>query len=185
MGMRSGGTTPRFSGPTLAFSVRPLQEGDVEALAAFYGALSAESAHFFEPYKDTSVAAMREVVRRAAEGVDVSLAVLDGDGRIVGHIFYLDVSKDIPHLGIGLLDAYHDQGLGSALLVYLIGVGRHVLGKQTIGLTVLKDNRRAFHLYRKHGFQTVRDVTFRDKDDSYEMWLRFGAAKAEPDAGGD
>ena len=161
---------------SLEFAVRPLRSGDEAMLSRFYSELSPQSAYFFEPYRDKSVEAMRTVVQRALEGKDLSLVVVDPNGRAIGHIFFLDTAKEVPHLGIGLLDEFHGRGLGSALFVYLIGIGRRVLGKRTIGLTVMKENRRACHVYRKYGFRVVRDVTFRTPDDSYEMWLGFDAA---------
>ncbi len=155
------------------FAVRPLRAGDAPALAAFYAALSPASRHFFEPYSDTSVAAMEEVVRRAESGEDLSLVALAPTDGVIAHIFYRQVTEEVPHLGIGLLDAYQNRGLGATLLVHLIGLGRHVLRKKAIGLTVMKENRRALHLYEKHGFRVVRDVTFRTENDSHELWLTF------------
>lgn len=168
----NSGASPAPRAP-LEFTVRPLRAGDAPALAAFYAALSPASRYFFEPYADTSVEAMEGVVRRAVSGEDLSLAVLTLEDGIVAHLFYRDVGVDVPHLGIGLLDAYQDRGLGATLLVHLIGLGRHVLYKKTIGLTVMKENRRALHLYEKYGFRVVRDVTFRTEHDSLELWLAF------------
>lgn len=162
----------------LDFRVRPLRTGDEEPLARFYASLSERSRFFFQPYQDTSSTALRKVVERAIAGVDLSLAVQDPEGEILGHIFYQDVAKEVPHLGIGLRDAYQDKGLGGALLGYLVGLGQHVLGKSAVGLTVVKENQRAFHLYKKHGFRVVReDVSFRLTHDSYEMWHTFATRR--------
>jgi len=49
---------------------------------------------------------------------------------------YLDAAREVPHLGRGLGDAYQNHGLGGALLMYPIGLGRHVLRKRKPGLTV-------------------------------------------------
>ena len=110
---------------------------------------------------------------RAVQGVDLSLVATDDQGRVFAHIFYQNVAAEVPHLGIGMLDAYHGLGLGSSLFAYLVSLGRHRLGKRSIGLTVMKENTRAHHVYEKFGFRVVRDVTFRTKDDSYEMRLDF------------
>lgn len=156
----------------LDFHIRVLREGDETPLAAFYAGLSVGSRYFFEPYADISVAAMRAVVCRAISGKDLSLVAVV-DGEVLAHIFYRDVSQAIPHLGIGISDAYQDFGLGSVLLCYLISLGRHVLKKETIGLTVVKENARAQHVYAKHGFRIVGDATFRSPNDSHVMELDF------------
>ena len=163
----------------LDYAVRLLRPGDERPLAEFYANLSERSRYFFEPYTDTSVEAMREVVARSVSGADLSLAALEPGGRVIGHVFYREVDAEVPHLGIGLLDAYQDLGLGSTLLAYLISLGRHVLGKRAIGLTVMKENARARHLYEKFGFRVLRDVTFRTTDDSHEMRLEFACRPAD------
>ena len=152
--------------------VRALREGDETILATFYATLSERSRYYFEPCSDTSVEAMREVVRRAVEKEDLSLVALN-ESRAFAHIFYQNIAQPVPHLGIGLSDAYQDFGLGSVLLSHLISLGRFVLGKKAIGLTVMKENRRAIHLYEKLGFHIVAEVTFRIDNDSYEMRLDF------------
>lgn len=166
------------TGPGLApgymdFRLRRVTWGDGPRLLEFYRSLSPRSEYFFEPYTDRSLATMEDIVLRGQSGRDLHLVALDPQERIFGHIFYRNVSQEIPHLGIGLLDAYHDRGLGAVLFAHIVNMGRHVLHKQTIGLTVMKENRRALHLYRKHGFRIVRDATFRTPNDSYELWLTF------------
>jgi len=153
------------------FHVRPVGLGDAERLSRFYCSLSDQSRYFFEPYRDRSVEGMRAVVERAVAGTDLALVAVDPEDEVIAHFFYMDVAKEVPHMGIGLRDAYHGRGLGAVLLAYLIAVGTHILQKKTVGLTVMKKNRRAFHLYKKHGFRVVRkDITFRTEHDSYEMW---------------
>ncbi|NIA15835.1 MAG: GNAT family N-acetyltransferase [Nitrospiraceae bacterium] len=156
------------------FSIRRLAADDAQRLGAFYNSLSAQTRLFFQPYSDTSAAGMQAAVGRAASGVDLSLVAIDPAGDVFAHIFFADVAKERPHLGIGLRDEYQNLGLGAPLLAYLLALGRHVLSKKEVGLTVRKDNHRAFRLYRRLGFEIVReDVTFREKDDSYEMRLAF------------
>jgi len=157
------------------FRIRPLEAGDAERLSRFYHALSESTRFFFEPYRDTSVEGMRAVVKRALDGTDLSLVALDAAGEVFAHIFYTNVAHDVPHLGIGLRDEYHGRGLGTALLAYLIALGKHALNKRKVGLTLIKENARAFHLYSKFGFELVREnVSCRDENDSYEMHLTLG-----------
>lgn len=151
--------------------IRRLREGDAVRLSRFYASLSEQTRHFYQPFSATDVEAMEGVVQRALDGQDLSLIALEPGERVIAHFFYQNVSEPVPYLGIGLRDDYQGLGLGAALLAYLIGLGRSVLRKQAIALSVMKENRRALHLYRKFGFKVVREITFREPNDSYEMSL--------------
>lgn len=156
------------------FRVRRVAADDAERLSAFYNSLSAQTHFFFRPYPDISVAGMQLVVERAVSGADVSVVAVDPAGAVFAHLFLGDAAKECPHVGIGLREEYQSLGLGAPLLQYLLSMGRHVLKKKAVGLTVHKQNDRAFRLYRRLGFEVVReDVTFREKDDSYEMRLQL------------
>lgn len=155
------------------FILRRLEPGDETRLSEFYHGLSAPTRYFFEPYRDISVEAMRAVVDRTVDGVDLGMIAIEPSGTVFAHFFFGGIGETVPHLGIGIRDDYQNLGLGAVFFAYLLSLAKHVLHKKEIGLTVVKDNRRALHLYQKHGFTVVRDVTFRTPDDSYEMRLAF------------
>jgi len=159
------------------FTVRPLQLGDETALCRFYAGLSAQSRHYYEPFKDISEEAFRAVVQKAVEGTDLSLIALEPEGNIFAHFFIGNVTQDVPHLGIGMLDRCQNSGLGRVFLTHLIALARHSLNKQAIGLTVMKENARAFTLYSKLGFRVVGETSFRSENDSYEMRLELKSAR--------
>ncbi len=158
---------------TMHFTLRPLRAGDETALSRFYAGLSEPSRYVYEPFKDTSAEAFRAVVARAVDGTDLSLIALDPEGNIFAHFFIGAVAHETPHLGIGLSDRYQNSGLGRVFLTHLISMARHVLKKQAIGLTVMKENGRAYNLYSKLGFRVVGEVSFRSENDSYEMRLEI------------
>lgn len=162
------------------FSVRRLCRGDEERLAEFYESLSDRSRHFFEPQRENSLEMMTVVVDRTLAGEDLGLIALDPSGRVIAHLFYWHISRDVPHLGIGIRDEYQNLGLGATLFAYLVALGRHALKKQAVGLTLVKENARALHLYRKFGFRIVGDATFRQPNDSYEMRLDFVPREVAP-----
>lgn len=114
---------------------------------------------------------MKEVVHRALRGDDLSLVALEPEGEVFAHIFFRDVAKEVPYLGIGLKDHYQNLGLGRPLMAYLISLARYLLQKKRIGLTVMKDNTRAIRLYLACGFHITREITFRTENDSFEMEL--------------
>jgi putative acetyltransferase len=77
-------------------------------------------------------------------------------------------------LGIGLGDAFQNQGIGTALMAELIDMADNWLNLRRIELTVFADNAGAIHLYKKFGFVTegtFAAATFRDGAfvDSYLM----------------
>ncbi len=155
------------------FTLRPLRTGDETALSRFYAGLSEQSRYFYEPFKDASAEAFRAVIQRAVDGTDLSLIALDPEGNIFAHFFIGAVAQEAPHLGIGLSDRYQNAGLGRVFLTHLIALARHVLKKQAIGLTVMKENVRAFSLYGKLGFRVVGEESFRGENDSYQMRLEI------------
>jgi ribosomal protein S18 acetylase RimI-like enzyme len=166
--------TPQTVPPGLLdLRIRTLRRGDEERLARFYASLSERSQHLFQPYSDTGLGTMREVVRSALEGRDLSLVALDPEGEVIAHLFYREIPEPIPHLGIGVRDDCQGQGLGTALLAHLIALGRSVLRKDAVGLTVMKENRRAVRLYRRFGFEVAGECSFRSENDSHVMHLRF------------
>lgn len=88
-----------------------------------------------------------------AENAPVYYAVQDG--RVVG---WCDISiKDNPRmkhrgsLGMGLIDGYRGQGLGSQLMEASLQHAKKI-GLEKVELAVYTTNPAAIALYRKHGF---------------------------------
>lgn len=77
------------------------------------------------------------------------------DGQVVGwcdiHRNTRPVFAHCGSLGIGILPAFRDQGLGRRLMLAAISQA-HAAGLTRIELTVRADNRRAFALYESLGF---------------------------------
>lgn len=162
-----------FPSALLDFQIRRIQPGDAEALSRFYSELSERSRFLFEPYTDISAEAMNAVVERSERGLDSSFAAVH-DGGILAHFFLMGVGDEVPHVGLGIAEAYQGLGLGGVFLAYLLSVARFGLQKEAVGLTVMKENVRAVHLYSRHGFRVVREnVSFRGLHDSYEMRKDF------------
>jgi RimJ/RimL family protein N-acetyltransferase len=57
-------------------------------------------------------------------------------------------------LGIGLLQPYRDQGIGTSLVQDALGWAVSV-GIQVVTLSTQSDNARAIHMFRKCGFRTM------------------------------
>lgn len=77
------------------------------------------------------------------------------DDRMVGNASldrYPGGRSHAAQLGLAVHDAYHGQGVGSALLRALIDCADNALGLRRIELTVFAANLAAISLYRKAGF---------------------------------
>lgn len=140
-------------GRTLSY--RSLQKGDEARLAAFNKALSKRSRSFFLPhaYDDES---LKKAIRRAENNEDAAFIALDGE-RVAAYWFLWWFNTDFPVLGIGILDEYHGQGLGSMLMDHLIKLARES-GCRAIELTTALDNKAGKALYEKKGFIALGQV---------------------------
>ena len=78
------------------------------------------------------------------------------DGRVIGHLA-LEVNQrprrnDVARMGMAVHDAFHGQGVGSALMAAMIELADGWLGVRRIELEVWTENVVAVHLYEKFGF---------------------------------
>jgi len=128
---------------------------------------------YFTPFT-LDEAAFRFMVTTFDDDLDASRVVLV-DGAPAG-ICKLAIRADRGWIaGIGVAAPHRGKGLGEALMREVIEVAR-VHGLRELWLEVLTPNAPAIALYRKLGFETVRDV---------EVWAlegfdRGGDARAVP-----
>ncbi len=167
-------------------TLRPLAEGDAEALLAFYEGLSEQSDWFFAPFvaEDYTLARMEQLVRDGLAGNARNFVVQNDAGEIVAHGFLWQLDQPMPLLGIGIADRYQDRRLGHTLMCHLIEHARDALKRSGIRLDLNADNPRAFHLYQKVGFvETARKLVNRGRQGRFghdtplpmiDMVLRFG-----------
>jgi ribosomal protein S18 acetylase RimI-like enzyme len=92
--------------------------------------------------------------------------------RIVGYCWIDGLgNKDaIPMLGIGIIDEYHEVGMGKALLLLMIEQAR-MLGLDRIKLGVWADNPRAIYVYQGVGFQTEPTLPAKEFDGRAEIYM--------------
>jgi len=133
--------------------VRPIALGDIAGFRECVGAVMAERAWlaYQVPFPLAETAAY--VAGNIAKGNPQFVA--DDAGRVVG---WCDVEREsIPiyaHegvLGMGVLTAYRDQGLGRRLILAALDAAR-AAGFERVSLSVYARNTRAVALYRKNGF---------------------------------
>ena len=101
-------------------------------------------------------AGFRFMVTTCDDDLDASRVLLV-DGEPAG-ICKLGIRRDRGWIGgLGVAAAHRGKGLGEALMREVIDVAR-ARGLRELWLEVLTPNAPAFALYRKLGFETVRDV---------------------------
>ena len=98
----------------------------------------------------------RAFINRTLEDPNAVMIVAEVDGKIAGtcSVFGNRDRRKISHrcsMGIGLLEDYCEQGLGTAMLSILIELAKQ-MGYELMELIVVADNTRAQGLYRKCGF---------------------------------
>lgn len=136
-------------------TVRRLCDGNGPALQDFNAGLSEKTRSVFLPhaYDDKTVA---DYIGRSEQDMDRIYVAFAGE-KIVAYFFLWEIGSPNGLLGIGIADAYQNQGLGTQMMRILIEDAK-ALGLNGMELTTVLDNARAFHLYEKVGFHYVRDV---------------------------
>ena len=155
---------------------RRVQPSDTDLFVGFFDGVSAMSRGFMHGFQFT-----RENAERIAANVDdpnwYRIAVVDrlpeGE-RIVGYSWITPTSETPdrkPFLGIGIMDAFVNAGLGRALLRLMIHDASDVLGLERLWLGVFADNPRAIRAYTIVGFREDPDRPPRDFDGRTELYM--------------
>ena len=154
-------------------AIRPMRADDALGLQAFYNHLSTEARTLFRPMGWTVTHDdCQRVAQSAAAGERYDL-VIDAGGRIAGWAFLMRMDQPHAHLGIGVADAFTNQGYGKRLMQGLVDEARR-RGKAGIGLIVVKTNDRALRLYRSFGFEVVGETSDSNGLEFFRMELKMG-----------
>ncbi len=138
------------------FAMRPARWCDVELYAAMQRELHEEGVMAAPRNADTRVACemIGKRLTDMACGTGI-LLVVEADGRIVaeGTLQRSNGDGSIT-LGLLVLKAYRDKGIGRRLMVALESEAAR-LGRRRIDLTVWGANDRALHLYTSMGYREM------------------------------
>ena len=132
-------------------TVRFLTAEDKERLVEMFASMSDEALKWgMPPYT-------REVVERWINNIPSLIPlVAEDNNHIVGYATIYKHPhprrKGVSDLAMYLHQDFHNAGLGTAMLQYLLGLARKE-GVHRIGLHVIADNKIAIHLYEKSGFK--------------------------------
>ena len=132
--------------------VRFLKAEDKEDLIQMFASMSDEALKWgLPPYS-------KEVVERWINSLPNLIAlVAEYENRLVGYATIFKYPhprrQGVSDLGMYLHQDFHNVGLGTAMLSYLLELAKKE-NLHRIGLHVIADNKIAIHLYAKFGFKT-------------------------------
>ena len=133
--------------------VRQIREDDYQRVLRYFDGLSERSRGWFHPHPFDEPHARMIVQTHDGRGAVRLAATADGpDGPMVGYVYYDHPERRHPHVGIGVIDPYQDQGLGRILMDAIIDDARRNR-KPGLSLVVDKPNHRALRLYSQVGFR--------------------------------
>ena len=155
-------------------NLRAVQADDGARFQEFYAGLSAQSRDYMHGWSDLCAAELADkLVKRIADADHAALVAVSPESpeRIVGYCWLDGVrGTEIPMLGIGIIDAYHETGLGRVLLRAMVAQGGR-LGAAHVRLGVWLDNARAVHVYRAVGFRDDATMPAREFEGRTELYM--------------
>ena len=105
--------------------------------------------------RDTTIEQQRKSIERILTEKNTVFLVAEADNKLVGFIAAfggkLIRNKHSAYLVLGILEAYQGQGIATILFQRIFEWAKEV-GISRLELTVIKENIKAFNLYRKMGF---------------------------------
>jgi len=149
-------------------TLRPLRPEDGPALGDFYAAIPPADEFFYCPHPLTRERAAANA-DRAGSPTEVVLVIDAGPGAIGGYAWFRwAAGAAAAGFGICLARPFKGHRLGEALMRRLQEIAVEI-GPGTLQLTVQKKNPGAIALYRKMGFQVLREQTRSDGEPEYFM----------------
>ncbi len=156
--------------------IRAGRADDGDRFLRFFDGLSAQSRDFMHGWTQACSPEFAGQLAARATAADHRAIVAVAEGQIVGYCWIDGLHvNDMPMLGIGIIDAYHEAGLGRVLLRLMVEWAGE-LGAKQVRLGVFTDNARGIHVYRKVGF--VDDPTMPAKvfDGRTELYMAVDTA---------
>lgn len=136
--------------------IRPITIEDAEDFVELSKDIDGSGFMLFESgERKTTVEQQRKFFEKILSEQRSIFFVAESEGKLTGFIAALGSdlirNRHSAKVVLGVQDAYQGQGVASKLFVELFDWAKEV-GITRLGLTVIKDNTKAFNLYRKMGF---------------------------------
>lgn len=156
--------------------VRHIERDDYDRVLRYFDGLGETTRKYFCPHPfDDKHARMIVETSNRSDTVRLGAFADSAAGPLVGY-FYYEPSETMryPHVGCGIVDTFHDQGLGKILMNALVAEARRN-GMPGLWLCVDKPNYRALHLYSKAGYRIIGGTR---RPSHYDMVLDFAAEQS-------
>ena len=136
--------------------IRSIAESDAENFVELSKEIDASGFMLHDPgERDTTVEQQRKSIERILTEKNTVFLVAEADNKLVGFIAAfggkLIRNKHSAYLVLGILEAYQGQEIATKLFQRIFEWAKEV-GISRLELTVIKENIKAFNLYRKMGF---------------------------------
>jgi RimJ/RimL family protein N-acetyltransferase len=134
----------------------PMLGGDAPLLFNWFNTLALARRN--GPYRPTDQAKFDQwFASLGAHPAQVVFAIRrQGDLRLIGYVQLVDIQPLVRSAELGILigdAADQGQGFGGEAIALMLDYGWRDLDLQRIGLSVVGDNPRAVHVYRRAGFE--------------------------------
>jgi len=146
--------------------LRPTSEGDLDTLRAFFTSPGVYERWGGKPLSDEEISAKYLGRRRPT----VECFIVEEEGRPVGFVqYHVDGGDEGGGMDLILLPTERGRGIGTAVLLAVVGFVHSQLGCHRITVDPDVSNARGVNFWRKIGFMPLRLV---DDDDGREpYWL--------------
>ena len=158
--------------------VRHARDSDQELFLTFFAGLSPKSRDFMHGWSSEKACTREHAEKLAAKTLwddYCGLVVLDRAPpreRMVAYYWFEVIGNqpDMPMLGIGVIDEYHEVGLGKTLMRLMNDQAR-TRGVDKLKLGVWSDNSRAIHVYESVGYRIEPAIPAKDVDGRTELYM--------------
>ncbi|TJY40692.1 GNAT family N-acetyltransferase [Cohnella pontilimi] len=137
-------------------NIRPIEVDDAENFLNLNKELDESGFMLYDPgERQTTVEQQKQYIQKILAEPTTIFFVAEMENNLVGFIAALGGNlirnRHSAHLVVGVLEDYRGQGIATKLFHKVFEWAKEA-GLLRIGLTVMKDNHKAFNLYRKMGF---------------------------------
>lgn len=137
-------------------NIRPIEVSDAEQFLALSKKIDESNFMLYEPgERQTTIEQQRKSIEIISSKKNTTLFVAEVESNLVGFIAaignHFQRNQHTAYLALGVLDMYQGQGIATKLFDQVFDWAREV-NISRLELTVIKDNSKAFNLYRKMGF---------------------------------
>jgi RimJ/RimL family protein N-acetyltransferase len=139
--------------------IRKAVQSDAKDIIDYIHKIAGESNNltFGEGEFEVTKSQEEDMIQKVSESDNKLFLVVIHEGKIIGNLSYMGGNrprtKHMGDLGMTVLKSYWRQGIGSALLEYLIEWSKNNPIIRKINLQVKVDNKNAIKLYEKFNFK--------------------------------